>query len=428
MGNRTHSRDGNHAFTHTYTQYIVRDKGSSVNDGFAVESTRHSSGGADTEVDAEMLCHLTATSWNECLEFEDVLTGTLGLSLRLVSPETGAIVAISGWNGSDHSEEIRLDFLRGECDHLDISRSLRNERSQVASLRNDWCVTDGQNSVTTTRLLSRANPDGDVFEEAGFAGSTVNSVRPPIQLQRSLMENVQEAAKQEREQRSTRGYPWPHLRPRAWADSIIYHPHFETVLLVIISLNCVLLVTVIEGDTWELVLEWLDLIFTLIFTIEFILKMLGMGPKAYFKNDFNKLDFVVVVEGFYSLLMVSINGVGSDAAGASSSAKVLRIIRLLRPLRTVTHLPALKGVIIAFLESAPAVGFTTLLYFFYLSFSSCLMLELFVGKFDYRCDVTGTTDRFDNDIEPLTCSPAEESACNTMGPILDPVGTHINFS
>jgi hypothetical protein len=44
-------------------------------------------------------------------------------------------------------------------------------------------------------------------------------------------------------------------------------------------------------------LETAELVFNILFTIELVLKMMAMGPRLYFKDSFNHLDFVIVLFG-----------------------------------------------------------------------------------------------------------------------------------
>ena len=48
-------------------------------------------------------------------------------------------------------------------------------------------------------------------------------------------------------------------------------------------------------ESFESVLEKLNLVLTFVFIIEMIIKLIGMGLPAYFKDSANILDFVIVV-------------------------------------------------------------------------------------------------------------------------------------
>jgi len=82
----------------------------------------------------------------------------------------------------------------------------------------------------------------------------------------------------------------------------------------------------------------LETVFTLLFTLEMLIKMIGFGlvdsEHGYFRDAWNWLDFVIVVEGLMELF-------ASDGLGANLSA--IRSVRALRPLRSITRLPGGKG-------------------------------------------------------------------------------------
>ena len=72
------------------------------------------------------------------------------------------------------------------------------------------------------------------------------------------------------------------------------------------------------------VLDICNIIFVVIFTMEAVLKLIGLGPKYYFYIDWNKFDFGVVV-----LSLVSLQG------GENFNLTALRIIRVARLLRMI---------------------------------------------------------------------------------------------
>ena len=75
-----------------------------------------------------------------------------------------------------------------------------------------------------------------------------------------------------------------------------------------------------------------DPVFTALFTAEMLLKWWGLGlckySHSYFRDAWNWLDFVIVVEGLFSTF----------TAGTGVNFQGLRTFRVLRPLRTITHL------------------------------------------------------------------------------------------
>lgn len=67
-------------------------------------------------------------------------------------------------------------------------------------------------------------------------------------------------------------------------------------MAVVVFLNMVTLMVVTDQETmeYEEVLPWLHLVFLIIYTIEFILKLIGLRHH-YFTSGWNILDFVVLI-------------------------------------------------------------------------------------------------------------------------------------
>ena len=71
---------------------------------------------------------------------------------------------------------------------------------------------------------------------------------------------------------------------------------------------CIILNTIVLGTTWlgepsivQYVTERLNYVFSGIFTIEAILKLIGFGIKPYFKDGWNCFDFFIVVGTLLSI-------------------------------------------------------------------------------------------------------------------------------
>jgi hypothetical protein len=81
---------------------------------------------------------------------------------------------------------------------------------------------------------------------------------------------------------------------------------FEWLILIMICANCIALAVyqpypAQDSDTKNTVLEQIEYLFIVVFTIECVLKVVAMGflfhPGAYLRNAWNILDFIIVVIG-----------------------------------------------------------------------------------------------------------------------------------
>lgn len=123
-----------------------------------------------------------------------------------------------------------------------------------------------------------------------------------------------------------------------------------------------------------------EYVFTVLFTIEMVTKMIAMGvildAGSYLRNGWNWLDFIVVVSG----LAAAIPGM--------PKITVLRLFRLMRPLRSLNAIPELKIQVSAMLAALPKLGDVVTLLAFFMIIFAILALQLFGGKLHYRCRLT----------------------------------------
>lgn len=105
------------------------------------------------------------------------------------------------------------------------------------------------------------------------------------------------------------------------------------------------------------ILYWMGFVFTVVFTIEMLLKMIAFGclygqtfgwnKRAYWLQPWNVLDGVVVI--------VSVLDIVTQGKGALGAMKTLRIVRALRPLRVVARFENLRLVVQTLFKSVPAL-------------------------------------------------------------------------
>src|SRR3569832_60223 len=55
------------------------------------------------------------------------------------------------------------------------------------------------------------------------------------------------------------------------------------------------------------ILDFLNLVFTSIFAIECVLKLIALKPKNYFGDSWNVFDFVIVIGSFIDITMAKLN-------------------------------------------------------------------------------------------------------------------------
>jgi len=141
---------------------------------------------------------------------------------------------------------------------------------------------------------------------------------------------------------------------------------------------CILLNTIvlaidfpdIEVDYPELVktLDIANVMLWAIFLVEATVKIIGLGPKVYFKEGFNVFDFIIVL----------ISGIEMSIGGGALS--VLRTFRLLRILKVFAMSPGLKQLMDAVMASVTDLYYFFLVFFLFLFIYTVLGMQLFKGK------------------------------------------------
>ncbi|XGW27420.1 hypothetical protein V3C99_007763 [Haemonchus contortus] len=162
---------------------------------------------------------------------------------------------------------------------------------------------------------------------------------------------------------------------------------FEYLILLMICANCIALAVyqpypAQDSDSKNTILEQIEYLFIVVFTIECILKVVALGfichPGAYLRNAWNILDFIIVVIGLVSTILSRMNIQGFDV-------KALRAFRVLRPLRLVSGVPSLQVVLNAILRAMIPLLHIALLVLFVILIYAIIGLELFCGKLHSTC-------------------------------------------
>jgi uncharacterized hydantoinase/oxoprolinase family protein len=100
-------------------------------------------------------------------------------------------------------------------------------------------------------------------------------------------------------------------------------------------------------------MEFTNYVFTLIFLVEAILKLIAFG-KSYFNNSWNKFDFFVVVSSIFDVLLKlaqsiftneGAGGAGSFLEAAPQIARVMRVLRVTRVIRLASKAPGLQAIL-----------------------------------------------------------------------------------
>ena len=130
---------------------------------------------------------------------------------------------------------------------------------------------------------------------------------------------------------------------REIADSAL----LDNIIMVVIFLNMIIMALNFEGSSsgWNMFLTIVNYIFTGIFILECILKLLGLGFAAYFHSGWNRFDFFVVLASIVDLAVANVEGFDASFLKSFQIIRVLRVLRITRVLRLIKALKGLEKLI-----------------------------------------------------------------------------------
>ena len=163
---------------------------------------------------------------------------------------------------------------------------------------------------------------------------------------------------------------------------------FDRIIMTLILINSICMAGYDYIDTdaeRNKVLDRIFEVFSLLFAIEAIIKIISLGfifgPKTYLRDAWNVIDFFIVVT---SLLEFGVTYLQFELM----SFKSLRVLRILRPLKGIKTIPSLRKQVTALGRSVMGlVNVGVFLLFIFLLFG-IMGLQWFSGSMYYACRVT----------------------------------------
>uniref|UniRef100_A0A8C1ZZ79 Calcium channel, voltage-dependent, T type, alpha 1H subunit a n=1 Tax=Cyprinus carpio TaxID=7962 RepID=A0A8C1ZZ79_CYPCA len=177
------------------------------------------------------------------------------------------------------------------------------------------------------------------------------------------------------EERNRLAQCWDDFRDRL--IRIVDSKYFNRGIMIAILINTLSMGIEYHEQPEELtnILEISNIVFTSMFVLEMLFKLLAFGIFGYIKNPYNIFDGIIVVISVWEII-------GQADGGLS----VLRTFRLLRVLKLVRFLPALRRQLVVLMKTMDNVAtFCMLLMLFIFTFS-ILGMHLFGCKFSLKME------------------------------------------
>ncbi|XP_060921233.1 voltage-dependent P/Q-type calcium channel subunit alpha-1A isoform X7 [Labrus mixtus] len=136
----------------------------------------------------------------------------------------------------------------------------------------------------------------------------------------------------------------------------VVSPPFEYTIMAMIALNTVVLMMKYDGasDTYEAVLANLNIVFTSLFSMECVLKIIAFGALNYFKDAWNIFDCVTVLGSITDILVTEL---GNNFINLS----FLRLFRAARLIKLLRQGETIRILLWTFVQSFKALPYVCLL-------------------------------------------------------------------
>ena len=144
-----------------------------------------------------------------------------------------------------------------------------------------------------------------------------------------------------------------------------YFQNFVTLVIIAAGVQVGLSTDKVLSVSLRHELSIVDAIIRYIFTIEVVIKVIAeeLTPWAYFENNWNTFDFIVVI--------------GSYVSGGGSIIVMLRLLRLLRVLKLMRMLPQLQVIVSALMSGFSSITFISIILLLFFYFFGIIAMILF---------------------------------------------------
>ncbi|XP_066470019.1 voltage-dependent L-type calcium channel subunit alpha-1D isoform X2 [Tiliqua scincoides] len=135
---------------------------------------------------------------------------------------------------------------------------------------------------------------------------------------------------------------------------------FEYVMFVLIMLNTVCLAMQHYGQSklFNDAMDFMNMVFTAVFTVEMFLKLIAFKPKGYFSDSWNTFDSLVVLGSIVDIVL-------SEADNNEDSARIsitfFRLFRVMRLVKLLSRGEGIRTLLWTFIKSFQALPYVALL-------------------------------------------------------------------
>ncbi|XP_067286899.1 calcium channel, voltage-dependent, L type, alpha 1D subunit, a isoform X7 [Pseudorasbora parva] len=146
---------------------------------------------------------------------------------------------------------------------------------------------------------------------------------------------------------------------------------FEYIMFVLILLNTICLAVQHYGqsDLFNYVMDILNMVFTAVFTVEMVLKLIAFKPRHYFTDAWNTFDALIVVGSVVDIAITEVNPTEApqvdEAGNTEDSARIsitfFRLFRVMRLVKLLSRGEGIRTLLWTFIKSFQALPYVALL-------------------------------------------------------------------
>uniref|UniRef100_A0A3B4E2W5 Voltage-dependent L-type calcium channel subunit alpha n=1 Tax=Pygocentrus nattereri TaxID=42514 RepID=A0A3B4E2W5_PYGNA len=133
---------------------------------------------------------------------------------------------------------------------------------------------------------------------------------------------------------------------------IINSSQFEYIMFVLILLNTLTLAVqhYEQSKLFNFVMDILNMIFTTLFTIEMIIKLLALRPYHYFIDAWNSFDALIVVGSLVDIMIAEVNPASGDGESSKVSITFFRLFRVMRLVKLLSKGEGIRTLLWTFVK------------------------------------------------------------------------------
>uniref|UniRef100_UPI00398F61F7 voltage-dependent L-type calcium channel subunit alpha-1D n=1 Tax=Pristiophorus japonicus TaxID=55135 RepID=UPI00398F61F7 len=135
---------------------------------------------------------------------------------------------------------------------------------------------------------------------------------------------------------------------------------FEYIMFVLIMLNtlCLAVQHYEQSPFFNYTMDILNMVFTAVFTVEMVLKLIAFKPMGYFSDAWNVFDFLIVIG---SIIDVVLGEIDSSEESSRISITFFRLFRVMRLVKLLSRGEGIRTLLWTFIKSFQALPYVALL-------------------------------------------------------------------